>query len=45
MKRFFALFISRPVATTLISVAITLCGALSFLFLPWRHCPECGVCR
>ncbi|MEX9929390.1 multidrug efflux RND transporter permease subunit MdtC [Providencia rettgeri] len=40
MKRFFALFISRPVATTLISVAITLCGALSFLFLPVSPLPQ-----
>lgn len=32
--RLFALFIARPVATTLISLAITLCGAISFLFLP-----------
>ncbi|KLN46664.1 multidrug transporter [Providencia rettgeri] len=40
MKRFFALFISRPVATTLISVAITLCGALSFLFLPVAPLPQ-----
>lgn len=40
MKRFFALFISRPVATTLISVAITLCGALSFIFLPVAPLPQ-----
>ncbi|MEQ4776848.1 multidrug efflux RND transporter permease subunit MdtC [Providencia huaxiensis] len=40
MKLFFALFISRPVATTLISVAITLCGALSFLFLPVSPLPQ-----
>ncbi|HHR5880936.1 TPA: multidrug efflux RND transporter permease subunit MdtC [Providencia alcalifaciens] len=40
MKRFFALFVSRPVATTLISVAITLCGALSFLFLPVAPLPQ-----
>ncbi|EMF4353682.1 multidrug efflux RND transporter permease subunit MdtC [Providencia sp. PROV110] len=40
MKRFFALFVSRPVATTLISVAITLCGALSFLFLPVSPLPQ-----
>ncbi|MBP6122252.1 MULTISPECIES: multidrug efflux RND transporter permease subunit MdtC [Providencia] len=40
MKRFFALFVSRPVATTLISVAITLCGALSFMFLPVAPLPQ-----
>ncbi|MEY1028811.1 multidrug efflux RND transporter permease subunit MdtC [Providencia stuartii] len=40
MKRFFALFISRPVATTLISVAISLCGALSFIFLPVAPLPQ-----
>ncbi|MEX6157943.1 multidrug efflux RND transporter permease subunit MdtC [Providencia manganoxydans] len=40
MKRFFALFISRPVATTLISVAISLCGALSFMFLPVAPLPQ-----
>ncbi|WP_265498759.1 multidrug efflux RND transporter permease subunit MdtC [Providencia rustigianii] len=40
MKRLFALFISRPVATTLISVAITLCGALSFLYLPVAPLPQ-----
>lgn len=40
MKRFFALFISRPVATTLISVAISLCGTLSFIFLPVAPLPQ-----
>lgn len=40
MNRFFALFVSRPVATTLISVAITLCGALSFMFLPVAPLPQ-----
>ena len=40
MKRFFALFVSRPVATTLISVAITLCGALSFMYLPVAPLPQ-----
>ncbi|MDV3384342.1 hypothetical protein NX009_13255 [Klebsiella pneumoniae] len=34
--KFFALFIYRPVATILISLAITLCGILGFRLLP---CP------
>ena len=38
--RLFALFIARPVATTLISLAITLCGAISFLFLPVAPLPQ-----
>ena len=32
--KFFALFIYRPVATILLSVAITLCGVLGFRLLP-----------
>ena len=32
--KFFALFIYRPVATILISLAITLCGVLGFRLLP-----------
>ena len=32
--KFFALFIYRPVATILISLAITLCGILGFRLLP-----------
>ena len=32
--KFFALFIYRPVATILLSVAITLCGILGFRMLP-----------
>ncbi|AOM39620.1 multidrug efflux RND transporter permease subunit MdtC [Xenorhabdus hominickii] len=38
--KFFALFIRRPVATTLMSLAITLCGALSFIFLPVSPLPQ-----
>ncbi|MDX7991312.1 multidrug efflux RND transporter permease subunit MdtC [Xenorhabdus littoralis] len=38
--KFFALFIQRPVATTLLSLAITLCGALSFIFLPVAPLPQ-----
>ncbi len=40
MKGFFALFISRPVATILISVAITLGGLLSLAFLPVSPLPQ-----
>lgn len=32
--KLFALFIQRPVATTLLSLAISLCGALGFMLLP-----------
>ncbi|MBI6547949.1 multidrug efflux RND transporter permease subunit MdtC [Xenorhabdus lircayensis] len=38
--KFFALFIQRPVATTLLSLAITLCGALSFILLPVSPLPQ-----
>ncbi|SFN41118.1 multidrug efflux RND transporter permease subunit MdtC [Xenorhabdus japonica] len=38
--KFFALFIQRPVATTLLSVAITLCGAFSFFLLPVSPLPQ-----
>ncbi|MDX7987604.1 multidrug efflux RND transporter permease subunit MdtC [Xenorhabdus sp. 12] len=38
--KFFALFIRRPVATTLLSLAITLCGALSFTLLPVSPLPN-----
>ncbi|PHM26445.1 multidrug efflux RND transporter permease subunit MdtC [Xenorhabdus ehlersii] len=38
--KFFALFIQRPVATTLLSLAITLCGALSFVLLPVSPLPQ-----
>ncbi|MBD2783635.1 multidrug efflux RND transporter permease subunit MdtC [Xenorhabdus sp. DI] len=38
--KFFALFIQRPVATTLLSLAITLCGALSFILLPVAPLPQ-----
>ncbi|PHM50056.1 multidrug efflux RND transporter permease subunit MdtC [Xenorhabdus miraniensis] len=38
--KFFALFIQRPVATTLLSLAITLCGALSFILLPVSPLPK-----
>ena len=34
--KFFALFIYRPVATILLSVAITLCGVLGFRLLRFR---------
>ena len=37
---FFALFIHRPVATILISVAITLCGILGFRLLPVAPLPQ-----
>ena len=38
--KFFALFIHRPVATILISLAITLCGALGFRLLPVAPLPQ-----
>ncbi|RPH25568.1 multidrug transporter subunit MdtC [Buttiauxella warmboldiae] len=38
--RFFALFIYRPVATILLTLAITLCGALSFRLLPVAPLPQ-----
>ncbi|OTA16333.1 mdtC encodes multidrug efflux system, subunit C [Xenorhabdus beddingii] len=38
--KFFALFIQRPVATTLLSLAITLCGVLSFTLLPVSPLPQ-----
>ncbi|WP_425327345.1 efflux RND transporter permease subunit, partial [Pseudomonas aeruginosa] len=37
--KFFALFIYRPVATILLSVAITLCGILGFRMLPVAPLP------
>uniref|UniRef100_A0A3B0MAM5 Multidrug resistance protein MdtC n=1 Tax=Arsenophonus endosymbiont of Trialeurodes vaporariorum TaxID=235567 RepID=A0A3B0MAM5_9GAMM len=36
----FALFIERPVATTLLSVASTLCGVLTFMLLPIAPLPQ-----
>ncbi|MGN3438534.1 multidrug efflux RND transporter permease subunit MdtC [Proteus penneri] len=38
--KFFALFIQRPVATTLLSLAISLCGALGFMLLPVAPLPQ-----
>jgi multidrug efflux pump len=38
--KFFALFIYRPVATILISLAITLCGILGFRLLPVAPLPQ-----
>ncbi|MDU5503469.1 MAG: multidrug transporter subunit MdtC [Enterobacter sp.] len=38
--KFFALFIYRPVATILISLAITLCGVLGFRLLPVAPLPQ-----
>ena len=38
--KFFALFIHRPVATILLSVAITLCGILGFRLLPVAPLPQ-----
>ncbi|WP_256743753.1 hypothetical protein, partial [Cronobacter sakazakii] len=32
--KFYALFIYRPVATILLSIAVTLCGVLGFRLLP-----------
>ncbi|PCR01781.1 hypothetical protein CQA48_26370, partial [Klebsiella pneumoniae] len=37
--KFFALFIYRPVATILISLAITLCGILGFRLLAAPEAP------
>ncbi|MDY0972997.1 multidrug efflux RND transporter permease subunit MdtC [Siccibacter turicensis] len=37
---FYALFIHRPVATILLSVAITLCGVLGFRLLPVAPLPQ-----
>ncbi|KID05920.2 multidrug efflux RND transporter permease subunit MdtC [Hafnia alvei] len=39
-KGFFALFINRPVATTLLTLAITLCGILGFRLLPVAPLPQ-----
>lgn len=38
--KFFALFIYRPVATILLSIAITLCGVLGFRLLPVAPLPQ-----
>ncbi|RKQ40769.1 multidrug efflux RND transporter permease subunit MdtC [Enterobacter sp. R1(2018)] len=38
--KFFALFIYRPVATILLTLAITLCGVLGFRLLPVAPLPE-----
>lgn len=38
--KLFALFIERPVASTLLSVAITLCGVLTFMLLPIAPLPQ-----
>ncbi len=38
--KFFALFTYRPVATILISLAITLCGVLGFRLLPVAPLPQ-----
>ncbi|UYU30759.1 multidrug efflux RND transporter permease subunit MdtC [Siccibacter colletis] len=38
--KFYALFIHRPVATILLSVAITLCGVLGFRLLPVAPLPQ-----
>jgi multidrug efflux pump len=38
--KFFALFIHRPVATILLSFAITLCGVLGFRLLPVAPLPQ-----
>ncbi len=38
--KLFALFIQRPVATTLLSLAISLCGALGFMLLPVAPLPQ-----
>lgn len=37
---FYALFINRPVATILLSIAITLCGVLGFRLLPVASLPQ-----
>lgn len=39
-KGFFALFIQRPVATTLLSLAIAICGIMSFRLLPVAPLPH-----
>ncbi|TBL49259.1 multidrug transporter subunit MdtC [Obesumbacterium proteus] len=39
-KGFFALFINRPVATTLLTLAIALCGILGFRLLPVAPLPQ-----
>ena len=36
--KFFALFIHRPVATTLLTLAIAISGAIGFRLLPRRRC-------
>lgn len=38
--RFFSLFIVRPVATTLLCLAMVLSGALAFVFLPVSPLPQ-----
>lgn len=38
--KFFAFFISRPVATLLLTLAITLCGVLGFRLLPVAPLPQ-----
>ncbi|EOC0436012.1 multidrug efflux RND transporter permease subunit MdtC [Cronobacter dublinensis] len=38
--RFYALFIYRPVATILLSIAVTLCGVLGFRLLPVAPLPQ-----
>ncbi|WP_333893996.1 efflux RND transporter permease subunit, partial [Atlantibacter subterraneus] len=38
--RFYALFIYRPVATILLTLAVTLCGVLAFRLLPVAPLPQ-----
>ncbi len=38
--KFFALFIHRPVATLLLTLAIALCGVLGFRLLPVSPLPQ-----
>ncbi|MGE9728593.1 efflux RND transporter permease subunit, partial [Cronobacter sakazakii] len=38
--KFYALFIYRPVATILLSIAVTLCGVLGFRLLPVAPLPQ-----
>ncbi|MFV9997870.1 MAG: multidrug efflux RND transporter permease subunit MdtC [Arsenophonus endosymbiont of Dermacentor nuttalli] len=38
--KLFALFIERPVATTLLSLAITLCGVFTFMLMPISPLPQ-----
>ncbi|CAH3732198.1 Multidrug resistance protein MdtC, partial [Serratia marcescens] len=38
--KFFALFIHRPVATTLLTLAIAICGAIGFRLLPVSPLPQ-----